>query len=84
MTAALGGLDALAFTGGVGEHSAEIRSRAAAAFAWLGADVDEHANRVATGDADVSAPDARVRVVVVTAREDLVIARATRALAQTK
>ena len=80
MTGALGGLDALVFTGGIGEHSAEIRSRAGAAFAWLGADVDEHANQAATGDAVVSAPEARVHVVVVTAREDLVITRATRAL----
>jgi acetate kinase len=80
MTAALGALDAIVFTGGIGEHSAEIRARAVAAFAWLGAGVDDHANGGATGDADVSASSARVRVVVVTAREDLVIARATRAL----
>jgi acetate kinase len=80
MAAALGGLDAMVFTGGIGEHSADIRERAVAAFAWLGAGVDGHANSDATGDADVSAAGAGVRVLVVTAREDLVIARATRAL----
>jgi acetate kinase len=80
MIGALGGLDALVFTGGIGEHSVEIRARAVAPFAWLGADVDDDANAAATGDADVSAPEARVRVLVVTAREDLVIARAARAL----
>jgi acetate kinase len=80
MIGALGGLDAIVFTGGIGEHSAEIRARAAAAFAWLGADVDDYANAAASGDADVSTPEARVRVLVVTAREDLVIARAARSL----
>jgi acetate kinase len=80
MTAALGDLDAIVFTGGIGEHSAEIRGRAVAAFGWLGAAVDDHANGDATGDADVSASGASVRVLVVTAREDLVIGRATRAL----
>ena len=76
MIGALGGLDALVFTGGIGEHSAEIRARATGAFAWLGADVDRDANVAATGDADLSALGARVRILVVTAREDLVIARA--------
>jgi acetate kinase len=80
MIGALGALDALVFTGGIGEHSAEIRARAVAAFSWLGADVDDDANAAASGDADVSAPGARIRVLVVTAREDLVIARAARAL----
>ena len=80
MIGALGGLDALVFTGGIGEHCAEIRARAVAAFAWLGAEVDDDANAAASGDADVSAPGARVRTLVVTAREDLVIARAARAL----
>jgi acetate kinase len=80
MIGALDGLDALVFTGGIGEHSAEIRARAVAAFAWLGAEVDEDANAAASGDADVSAPGARVHTLVVTAHEDLVIARAARAL----
>jgi acetate kinase len=80
MAAALGGLDAIVFTGGIGEHDPEIRARAAAAFEWLGAAVDDDANRAATGDADISAATAKIRVVVVTAREDLVIARAARRL----
>ncbi len=80
MAAILGGADAVAFTGGIGEHSAEVRARATTALAAAGAAVDDDANRAATGDADISAPDARVRVLVVTAREDLVIAAATREL----
>jgi acetate kinase len=81
MAAALGGIDALVFTGGIGEHSAEVRARAAGAVAWWGVSVDHPANDGAnSGDADVSGRDARVRVLVVEAREDLVIARSTRSL----
>jgi acetate kinase len=80
MAAILGGADAVAFTGGIGEHSGEVRARATTALAAAGAAVDNDANRAATGDADISAPGARVRVLVVTAREDLVIAAATREL----
>jgi acetate kinase len=76
-----GGLDALVFTGGIGERSAEVRARAAASFGWLGVEVDEDANEDATGDADVSSAAASIGVLVVTAREDLVIAAATRELA---
>jgi len=79
MAAALGGLDALVFTGGVGQRSAEVRSRAAAALGFLGVAVDESRNRAATHDADVSAPAARVRTLVLAAREDIEIASQTRA-----
>jgi acetate kinase len=78
MAAGMGGLDAIVFTGGIGEGSAEIRARTAGACSWLGARVDDEANRVAADDADISARGARVRALVVKAREDLVIARATR------
>ena len=80
MVGALGDLDAIVFTGGIGEHSAEVRARAAGAFAWAGAVIDERANATASGDVDISGTDASVRVLVVTAREDLVIARAARTL----
>jgi acetate kinase len=80
MAGALGGLDAIVFTGGIGEHSAEVRARAVDAFGWAGAVLDERANATASGDVDISGTDARVRVLVVEAREDLVIARAARTL----
>ncbi len=80
MAAALGGLDALVFTGGVGEHSAEVRSRAVAGLGFLDVTLDEAANRDASGDVDVSADAARVRTLVVAAREDVEIARQTRAV----
>ncbi|WP_367138462.1 acetate/propionate family kinase [Saccharothrix sp. HUAS TT1] len=79
MAAALGGLDALAFTGGVGEKSVTVRRRAAERLAFLGVAVDPDRDERADGDTDVSAPGARVRTLVVTAREDLEIARGTRA-----
>jgi acetate kinase len=80
MAASLQGLDALAFTGGVGERSAEIRSMAAAGLGFLGVSLDPHANRDAAGDADLSAAGARVRTLAIAAREDLEIARQTRAV----
>ena len=49
MIGALGGLDAIVFTGGIGEHSAEVRARAVAAFAWMGAVVDEDRERCRDG-----------------------------------
>ncbi len=80
MAASLRGLDTLVFTGGVGENAAEIRRRTAERLAFLGVAVDEHRNTHAVPDADISADTATVRTLTVAAREDLVIARATRHL----
>jgi acetate kinase len=80
MAVAAGGLDVLAFTGGVGEHSALVRRRAAERLAFLGVAVDPRCNDVAEGDADITASGATVRTVVVTAREDLRIAYEARML----
>jgi acetate kinase len=74
MTAALGGLDALAFTGGVGENSAEIRARAVERVAFLGPAIDERANAAASLDCEISPSGAQVRVLAIRAREDLEIA----------
>jgi len=79
MAAALGGLDALVFTGGVGEHSAAIRTRATAPLGFLGVALDATLNEGASGDADISASGASARVLVIAAREDLEIARQVRA-----
>lgn len=80
MAAAAGGVDALVFTGGVGEGSATVRRRTGELLGWLGLAVDGERNETASGDADISAPAASVRVLVVTAREDLQIARECRGL----
>jgi acetate kinase len=78
--AALGGLDALVFTAGVGEHSAAVRERVCKRLAFLGVALDSAANASADADVDVAAPGSAVRVHVVRAREELVIAQAVLAL----
>ena len=80
MAAALGGLDALVFTGGVGEHAPEIRARAVDGLSFLGAALDDARNRAVHGDADIGADGADVHAFVVAAREDLEIARQVRAI----
>lgn len=79
MVAALGGLDTLVFTGGVGEHQPAIRSAAAEGLKFLGVAVDEARNTRTSVDSDISADGAPVRTLVVTAREDVEIARQVRA-----
>jgi acetate kinase len=80
MAAAVGGLEVLVFTGGVGERSAEIRARAAAGLGFLGVHVDEEANAGAAPDVEIGARGATVRTFVVRAREDAEMARETRVL----
>ena len=80
MAAAADGLDVLAFTGGVGEHSAEVRWRAGRQLGFLGIAVDDRRNDTLEPDADISADGAQVRTLVITAREDLQIAAETRSL----
>jgi acetate kinase len=78
MAAAASGLDLLVFTGGVGEHQPAIRAAAADRLAFLGVAIDAARNDVTTADGDISADGTIVRTVVVTAREDLEIARQVR------
>lgn len=80
MVAATGGLDALVFTGGVGEHSAGVRRRAAERLAFLGVSLDQSRNANVAGDRDVSAGDSVIRTLVIESREDLQIAHEVRAL----
>lgn len=74
MTVGLGGLDALVFTGGVGERAAEVRRRTANRLAHLGVRIDDQLNADARPDTDIGAGAAGVRTLVVAAREDLEIA----------
>lgn len=78
MAAALGGIDALTFTGGVGEHAPLIRERAGAGLALLGVAVDPGRNAGGAVDREISPGGAAVRCFVVEAREDLEIARQVR------
>lgn len=80
MAAALGGLDVLAFTGGVGEQAGEIRAQAAEGLAFLGVELDARRNAEADSEAEIGSAEATARVVVLKAREDLEIAGQVRAL----
>ncbi|HEY8630549.1 MAG TPA: hypothetical protein VIL73_08445 [Gaiellaceae bacterium] len=80
MAAAAEGLDALAFTAGIGEGSSVVRERLCGRLRFLGVELDPDRNDAAEPDCDVAADGSRVRVLVVRAREELVAARAARAL----
>jgi acetate kinase len=80
MAAALGGLDALVFTAGVGERSAPIRERVCARLGFLGVELDARSNTAAMPDSEIAAYGSGVRVFVVGAREDIVVSRAVRRL----
>ncbi len=80
MAAALGGLDVLAFTGGVGQNSATVRRLATADLGFLGVELDSVRNELGEGDRDISARDAPVSTLSIEAREDLEMARQVRHL----
>jgi len=77
MIAVLGGVDAVVFTAGVGENSPEVRAAVCDNFAFLGLKLDSGKNTQTPldNDKDISAPDAAVRVLVIHAQEDWMIAR---------
>ena len=87
MLPSLGGLEALVFTGGVGENSARVRREVCAAFGFLGLELDEAKNEASPSDRsfdrDVTASPSRVRALVVRAREEWAIARSCYAVAGT-
>jgi acetate kinase len=78
MAAALGGLDTLVFTGGVGEHQPAVRAAAAERLGFLGVHVDTDQNELVHTDGEITAAGAWVRTWVVTSREDLEMARQVR------
>lgn len=75
MLAALSGLDALIFTGGIGEHCVPLRERVCAQFGFLGLRVDSAKNQEARADVDIATQDSAVRVLVIGADEELEMAR---------
>jgi acetate kinase len=76
----LGGVDAITFSGGIGENSAAIRSAVLKDTSSFGIEVDEHRNRALKGEGAISTEDAPVKVLVVPANEELIIARETMAV----
>jgi acetate kinase len=80
LAAALGGIDALVFTAGIGEHAATIRERVCRQAAWLGVELDAKAN--AAHGPRLSTASSRVAAWVIPTNEELMIARHTRELLQ--
>jgi len=78
LAAALGGLDALVFTAGIGENSAHIRARICAGLQWLGLVIDDSANEAATQR--ISTIGSRVSAWIIPTNEELIIARHTQAM----
>lgn len=73
-TAALGGLDAIVFTGGIGENSVEVRKETLSNLEYLGIELDEEKNNLTKGERIISKSDSRVKVFVIPTNEELVIA----------
>ena len=78
--AAMGGVDAIIFTAGVGENGAENRANITTKLAFMGVKLDEEKNKVRGQEIDVSAADAKVRVLVIPTNEELMIAMDTAAI----
>lgn len=83
MLASLGGLDALVFTGGVGENSALVRAASVETFEFLGLKLDKQKNNASPVDEDIAAVDSAIRVLVVHTEEDWAIAQECWKLAKT-
>ena len=76
----MGGVDAIVFTGGIGENNPHYRSRVGEKLEFMGVKVDEEINKKAfrtSDEFDISTPDAKVRMLVIPTNEELMIARDT-------
>ena len=81
--AALGGVDCVVFTAGVGEHVTHVRKAIAENMEYMGMAIDDYKNEhIGDGIADISAADSKVKVLVIPTNEELVIARDTKRLAK--
>lgn len=77
----LGGVDAISFSGGIGENSAGIRAAVLASLSSFGIEIDEAANWALKGQGEISAPASRVKALVIPANEESIVARETMAVA---
>lgn len=75
LTVAMGGIDALVFTAGVGERSAEIRQQICSGLQCLGLEIDDAANVKSQPDADIATNSSRGRVLIIATREDVTMLR---------
>lgn len=80
--AALGGVDAIVFTAGIGENQCELRKEILNAFAYLGIKLDEAKNNMRGEEVEITTPDSTIRAYVIPTNEELVIARDTQKLVE--
>ena len=78
--AAMGGIDAVVFTGGIGENNPQYRTRVADAIGFLGTTMDEEKNHVRGEEIDISTPDSKLKMFVIPTNEELMIAQDTYAI----
>jgi acetate kinase len=71
----MGGIDAIAFTGGIGENSGRLRAACCRGLEFLGVKLDAARNETGAGDRNVSADDSRVAVFTIATNEELIVAR---------
>lgn len=76
--AAMGGVDAIVFTGGIGENNPQYRTRVAEKIAFLGTEIDEDANHVRGREIEISKPGSKVKMFVIPTDEELMIAMDTK------
>ncbi|MBD3382693.1 MAG: acetate/propionate family kinase [candidate division Zixibacteria bacterium] len=80
---AMGGIDCIVFTGGIGENSPDVRAGVLSDMDWLGLEFDEAKNKSAKGtESDISSDESRVRALVIPTNEELVIAHDTKKLVE--
>ena len=75
--AAMAGVDAVVFTGGIGEHDPDVREQVCSRLGYLGLDLDAARNTAKSGEREITAAGSRVRAFVIPTNEELVIARET-------
>ena len=80
--AAMGGADAIVFTGGIGENTPKYRSYVANKLAYMGVKIDEEKNAIRGEEMEISTPDSTVKLYVIPTNEELVIARDTLAIVE--
>lgn len=81
--AAMGGIDAVVFTGGIGENNPQYRTRIADSIGFLGTAINEEKNHVRGEEIEISVPGSKVKMYVIPTNEELVIARDTKAIVDT-
>ena len=82
--AAMGGIDAVVFTGGIGENNPQYRTRIAEKLGFLGTTIDEEKNKLRGEEIDISTPDSKLKLLVIPTNEELMIAKDTYAIVTSK